>query len=154
MSVAAKCSGQQKIGVNKMLAWTKYSRWQNVGLDKLLASTKYSGQQNIDVDKMLVLTKCWRQQNIRVNKMLAHALKHLLTVLAWQSPQQLTSHRTRWCSPTSPRTCWTLHVQSPSVLLPLAAWPPPPLPKYWICTHPKHYAQGCINHRCIGGFMH
>ncbi len=22
-----------------------------------------------------------------------------------------------------------------------------------ICTHPKHYAQGCINHRCIGGFM-
>ncbi len=20
--------------------------------------------------------------------------------------------------------------------------------------HPKHYAQGCINHRCIGGFMH
>jgi hypothetical protein len=22
------------------------------------------------------------------------------------------------------------------------------------CTHPKHYAQGCINHRCIGGFMY
>ncbi len=21
-------------------------------------------------------------------------------------------------------------------------------------SHPKHYAQGCINHRCIGGFMH
>jgi hypothetical protein len=21
-------------------------------------------------------------------------------------------------------------------------------------THPKHYAQGCINHRCIGCFMH
>jgi hypothetical protein len=20
--------------------------------------------------------------------------------------------------------------------------------------HPKHYAQGCINHRCIGGFIH
>ncbi len=25
---------------------------------------------------------------------------------------------------------------------------------FWLCTHPKHYAQGCINHRCIGGFMH
>ncbi len=24
----------------------------------------------------------------------------------------------------------------------------------WICMHPKHYAQGCINHKCIGGFMH
>ncbi len=24
----------------------------------------------------------------------------------------------------------------------------------WICTHPKHYAQGCINHRCVGCFMH
>jgi hypothetical protein len=21
------------------------------------------------------------------------------------------------------------------------------------CTRPKHYAQACINHRCIGGFM-
>ncbi len=28
------------------------------------------------------------------------------------------------------------------------------LPSSWICTHPKYYAQGCINHRCIGGFMH
>ncbi len=31
---------------------------------------------------------------------------------------------------------------------------PSHLPKRWICTHPKHYAQVCINHRCIGGFMH
>ncbi len=31
---------------------------------------------------------------------------------------------------------------------------PSHLPKQWICTHPKHYAQGCINHMCIGGFMH
>ncbi len=26
---------------------------------------------------------------------------------------------------------------------------PLPLALYWICTHPKHYAWGCINHRCI-----
>jgi hypothetical protein len=30
---------------------------------------------------------------------------------------------------------------------------PSHLPKKWIYTHQKHYAQGCINHRCIGGFM-
>jgi len=28
------------------------------------------------------------------------------------------------------------------------------LPKWWICTHPKHYAQEYVNHRCIGGFMY
>jgi hypothetical protein len=28
------------------------------------------------------------------------------------------------------------------------------IPFHRICTHPKHYAQGCINNRCIGGFMH
>jgi len=68
-----------------------------------------------------VLTKYWRRQNLGVDKMLAHAQKHLLTVFSWQSPQQLTSPRPRWCSPTSPWRCCTLHVQSPSVLLPLAA---------------------------------
>ncbi len=31
---------------------------------------------------------------------------------------------------------------------------PSQLPKQWICMHPNHYAQGCINHRCIGGFMY
>jgi hypothetical protein len=31
---------------------------------------------------------------------------------------------------------------------------PSHFPSWWICTHPKHYAQGCINHRCIGCFMH
>ncbi len=32
------------------------------------------------------------------------------------------------------------------------AQPPPTSPcKYWKCTHQKHYAQGCINHRFIGG---
>jgi len=39
--------------------------------------------------------------------MLAHAGKHLLTVLAWQSPQQLTSPRPRWSSP--PWRCCALH---------------------------------------------
>ncbi len=85
----------------------------------MLASTKYSSQQNIGVDKIFVSKKCWRRQNILFNKMLAHTWKHLLTVLAQQSPQQLTFPRPRWCSPTSPCSCWSLHVQSPSVLLPL-----------------------------------
>ncbi len=31
---------------------------------------------------------------------------------------------------------------------------PSHFPKLWICTHPNHYAQGCINHRCIGCFTH
>ncbi len=86
-----------------MFASTKYSRWQNISANKILAATKY-----------------WRRQNLGFNKMLVHAWKHLLTVLAWQSLQQLTSPRPHWCSPTSPWRCWSLHVQSPSVLMPLA----------------------------------
>jgi hypothetical protein len=31
---------------------------------------------------------------------------------------------------------------------------PSHFPSWWICTHPKHYAPGCINHRCIAWFMH
>ncbi len=31
---------------------------------------------------------------------------------------------------------------------------PSHLPKYWICTHSKHNARGCIHHRCICGFMY
>ncbi len=34
----------------------------------------------------------------------------------------------------------TLDIQDPT---------PSHLPSQWICTHPKHYARGCINHRCI-----
>jgi hypothetical protein len=58
-----------------------------------LASTKYWRQQNIGIDKIL------RRQNIGVDKILAHVWKHILTVLARQSPQQLTSPRPRLCSP-------------------------------------------------------
>jgi hypothetical protein len=25
-------------------------------------------------------------------------------------------------------------------------------PSQWLCTHPKHYARGCINHRCIKSY--
>ncbi len=31
---------------------------------------------------------------------------------------------------------------------------PSHLPSLWICTHPKHYARGCINHRCINSYYH
>jgi hypothetical protein len=85
----------------------------------MFASTNYSRLQNIRADKILALTKYWRQHNLGFNKMLAHAWKHLLTVLARQSLQQLTSPRPHWCSLTSPWRCWSLNVQSPSVLLPL-----------------------------------
>ncbi len=104
-----------------MLAATKYWRQQNIGTYKILALTKYWRRQNIDVNKIFESTKYWRQQNLGVDKMLAHAREHFLTVLPRQSLQQLTSPRPRWCSPTSPRRCWSLHMQSPSVLLPLAA---------------------------------
>jgi hypothetical protein len=29
---------------------------------------------------------------------------------------------------------------------------PSHLPSLWICTHPKHYARGCINHMCINNY--
>ncbi len=34
------------------------------------------------------------------------------------------------------------------------AHPPPTCPRNGCCPHQKHYAQGRINHRCIGGFMY
>jgi hypothetical protein len=30
---------------------------------------------------------------------------------------------------------------------------PSHLPSQWICTHPKHYARDCINHRCIKSYF-
>ncbi len=62
----------------------------------MLASSKYSRQQNVGVDKIL------RSPKSRFDKRLAHARKHLLTVLAGQSLQQLTSPRPRWYSPSYP----------------------------------------------------
>jgi hypothetical protein len=32
------------------------------------------------------------------------------------------------------------------------AQPPSHLPSKWICTHPKLYARGCINHRCKNSY--
>ncbi len=117
---------------SKMLAAKKYWRRQNIGAYKILALPKCWRRQNIVVEKnwprqnicvnkILASTKYWRRQNLGVDKMLAHARKHLLTVLARQSPQQLTSPWPRRCYPTSPWRCCALQVQSPSVLLPLAA---------------------------------
>jgi hypothetical protein len=60
-----------------MLALTKYWRWQNVGVnkilgvDKILALTKYLHQQNVGVYKILASKKYWRRQNVGVNKTLA-----------------------------------------------------------------------------------
>jgi len=64
-----------------MLAPTKFLRRQYFCINKIVASTKYWHQQNIGADKMLAPTKCW--------------CMHLLTVMAWQSLQQLTSSRPR-----------------------------------------------------------
>jgi hypothetical protein len=71
----------------------QYWRQQKIGINKILASTKHWHRQNIGVDKILASTKDG------VDKILAHVWKHILTVLARQSPQQLTSPRPRLCSP-------------------------------------------------------
>ncbi len=91
------------------MALTKYWRWQNTGLDKILASTK-----------------SWRRQNLGVNKKLAQTYVGADTeespyCLARQSPQLLTSPRPRWRSPTSSWWYCSLCMQSPSVVLSLAA---------------------------------
>ncbi len=52
--------------------------------------------------------------------MLTQMQKDPLTVWSLQSPKLLTSPRPRWRSPSSPRWCWSLCMQSPSVALPLA----------------------------------
>ncbi len=79
------------IGGNKNLASTKKSL-----VDKILASTKFSPQQNVGA-----------------------GAEESPYCLAQQSPQQLTSPKPRWWSPTSPRRCWFPRMQSPSVTLPL-----------------------------------
>jgi hypothetical protein len=53
------------IGINKILASTKYWRWQNTGVDKILVSTKCWRRQYTGVDKIQVL------QNLGVDKKLA-----------------------------------------------------------------------------------
>jgi hypothetical protein len=83
--VAKKYWRRKNIGGDKTLVPTKYWHRQNVGIRK-----KNWPRQNIGVNKMLS-TKYWRRQNLGIDKMLAHARKHLLAVLARQSPQQLTS---------------------------------------------------------------
>ncbi len=54
----------------------------------------------------------------------------------------------KWHSPIGSmpfqRAQKTLHFQGPT---------PSHLPTECICAHQNHYAQGRINHRCIGGFM-
>jgi hypothetical protein len=54
----------------------------------------------------------------------------------------------KWHSPigsmTLHRAQKTLELQGPI---------PSHLPSLWICTHPKHYAQGNINHRCINSYI-
>ncbi len=102
-------------------------RWQN-----LLASKKCWCRQNTGVYKILALTKCWRRQNTGVDKILASTkswrgqnvgadAEESPYCLARQSPQLLTSPKPRWRSPTSPGWCRSLCMQSPSVVLPLAA---------------------------------
>ncbi len=86
-----------------------------IGVDKILAPTKFSHQQNSHVDKILVLTKISPQQNVGADA------EGSPNCLAWQSPQQLTSPRLCWRSLSSPRWCWSLCMQSPSVALPLNA---------------------------------
>ncbi len=48
-------------------------------------------------------------------------------------------------------TKWYSHFTGPKKLGNSRKKPPPTSPRneYAVCTHPKHYARGCINHRCI-----
>ncbi len=52
----------ENIGVDNMLASTKYSHQQNVADDKILALTKFSRRQKSRVNKNLPSTKCWRMR--------------------------------------------------------------------------------------------
>ncbi len=99
----------------KLLAETKYRRQQNIGVDKIRSSTKSWRQQNLGVDKTLALTKSWPRQNVGADA------EESPYCLARQSLQLLTSPRPHWRSPTSPWWCCSLCMQSPSVVLPLAA---------------------------------
>ncbi len=116
----------QNIGADKMLAPTKYSRRQNTRVDKILTLTKYSPQQNVGVNKILSSTKSSRQQKSYVNKILVSTkcwrMRRSISLLFGRAESTATdSPRPCWFSAVSPRRCWSLHMQSPSVPLPLAA---------------------------------
>ncbi len=95
---------------------TQYLRQQKIGINKILASTKHWHQQNISVDKILALTKDWRWQNIGTCMEAYPYCFGLAKSAAADFSQTLLMF-----SCTSPWRCCTLHVQSQSVLLPLAA---------------------------------
>jgi hypothetical protein len=68
------------LALTEMLAST-----ENIGVDKMLASTKYSHRQNSCADRNLTLTKISHRQNVGA------CAKASPYCLARQSPQQLTS---------------------------------------------------------------
>ncbi len=97
----------------------RYPSWvpvlkQNIGADRNVRVDRNNWHgQNSRVDKILASTKILRQQN--------DGAKESLYCLAEQSPQQLTSPRPHWWSPTSRWRCWFPRMQSPSGVLPLVA---------------------------------
>ncbi len=97
--------------------WRPQNYWlrQIIGVDKILASTKYGRRQNPGVDKILASTKSWRRQNVGADA------EESPYCLAQQSPQLLTSPRPLWRSPTSLWWCCSLCMQSSTVALPPAA---------------------------------
>ncbi len=99
------------IGIDKILAPTKYLRQQNTRVNKILASTKYSCWQNVGVNKILASTKCWRRRR-RIP---------LLFGSAESTATDFSQTWPRWRSPMSPWWCWSHCMQSPSVALLLAA---------------------------------
>ncbi len=101
-----------------MFAPTKYSRRQ------IFASTKYSRRQNIRVNKILASTESRRRQNV------GECVGASPYCFAPAESAAADFSLPRWYSPTSLRRCWSLHVQSPSVLLPLTAL------LLWADSHP------------------
>jgi hypothetical protein len=118
----------KNLNTDKILAPTKYCHRQNIvvstqywrqlkiGINKILASTKHWHRQNIGVDKILALTKDWRWQNIGT---CVEAYPYCFGPA--KSAAADFSQTLLMFSCTSPWRCWTLHLQSQSVLLPLAA---------------------------------
>ncbi len=114
------------MGADKTLAPTKYWHRQNIvvstqywrqlkiGINKILASTKHWHRQNIGVDKILALTKDWRWQNIGTCVEAYPYCFGLAKSAAADFSQTLLMF-----SCTSPWRCWTLHLQSQSLLSPL-----------------------------------
>jgi len=95
---------------------TQYWRQLKIGINKILASTKNWHRQNIGVDKILALTKDWRWQNIGT---CVEAYPYCFGPA--KSAAADFSQTSLMFSCTSPWRCCTLHVQSQSVLFPLAA---------------------------------